>query len=424
MAKATITDMTMARSLTSRSDERPSGNIPRSKAWYAAWGTLLLGLCYAVLRVGIGIVAADVAPPVALTVAPDNAAALAAMSTRVMEPLTRDSMRRSADFARRAYLREPVSVTAIRQIGFATELEKGVSRARAVLRQSEKLSRRDFQTQLWLIEDAVNRGDVGGALQHYDVALRTSKRAPQVLFGPLTVATADPALIRPLAQTIGRQPPWGNAFLLQAASTSAAPRNMVRLISMLLAAGYPVTPLAIQSLEGRLIESGDYSAAWSLFVAAFPAARQTIIRNTNFQDMASEGMAFGWSFDVSGSATGIVIDDRQGRRLGFSAPVGTGGIVARQMLLLPPGTYRLSSNVVENNQAGDSAPAWQLRCVNKNDSLGTLPIPVVNGEARRVQALIPVAGCQAQWLELVLSATDDPDGISGAISNVNLWRVR
>ncbi|WP_322966087.1 tetratricopeptide repeat protein [Sphingomonas fuzhouensis] len=419
-----ITDMVMARSSAIRPDRGDADGASHGAVWYLGWGTLLLALCYAVLRVGLGIVAAATSPSFALKIAPDNAEALVGMSTQAMASLTPDGIRRSADFARRAYLREPVSAAALRQIGFAVEADGGPDRARPLLRQATALSRRDFETQLWLIEDAVNRGDVAEALRHYDVALRTSKRAPQILFGPLTVATSDPALISPLAQTIARQPPWGNTFLLQAASTSNAPGNMVRLISMLLAAGYPVTPLAIQSLEGRLIQAGDYKDAWALFAAAFPSARRDTIRNPRFQDMVSEGLAFGWSFDVDGSATGVVIDDRNGRRLGYNAPVGTGGIVARQMLLLPPGTYRLSSTVVSNNHAGDSAPVWRLRCVGQNENLGAMPLPVVTGAPQHVHALVTVAGCPAQWLELVLSATDDPDGIAGAVSDIDLGRVR
>ncbi len=391
---------------------------------YLAWGAILATLCYAVLRVGIGMVGANIAPTLALKVAPDNAAALVSMSSRSMQPLTLASMRVSADFADRAYRREPVSAAALRQLGFAAEVAGQQDRARHLIQQSALLSRRDFEGQLWLIQDAVNRGDVAEALRHYDVALRTSKRAPAVLFGPLTVATADSILLRPLARMLLRQPPWGNTFLLQAASTSTAPGNMVKLIAMLLSKGYPVTPLAIQSLEGRLIQTGDYDAAWTLFAVAYPPARRDTIRNPRFQDMASEGLAFGWSFDVSGSATSVVIDDGRGRRLSYSAPVGTGGIVARQMLLLPPGTYRLSSTVTENNHAGESAPVWRIRCVNQTEALGSLPLPIVTTEPKRVQALIGVNGCMAQWLEMVLAATDDPEGIAGAISDVNLSRVR
>lgn len=395
-----------------------------SVSWYLTWGAVLAALCYAVLRVGIGIAASGISPPLALRIAPDNAVALVGMSMQSIEPLTLDSVRRSAVFAQHAYRREPVSAAALRQIGFATEVEGGADRARPLLRQSEQLSKRDFEAQLWLIEDAVNRNDVAEALRHYDIALRTSKRAPPILFGSLTFATSDPELIAPLAQTIMQQPPWGNTFLLHAASTSTEPANMVRLISMLLKGGYPVTPLAIQSLEGRLIQANDYQNAWSLFVAAFPSSRRDIIRNPRFQDMTSEGLAFGWSFDISGSATSVVVDDENGRRLVYNAPVGTGGIVARQTLLLSSGTYRLSSTVVNNNHAADSAPVWRLRCVDGAQDLGTMRLPVVNGTPQRVQALVNVAGCQAQWLELVLSATDDPDGISGAVADVGLSRVR
>src|SRR3546814_1290750 len=61
-----------------------------------------------------------------------------------------------------------------------------------LLAYSQKLSRRDLRTQLMAIELAVAQGDISGALRHYDIALRTKKNAPELLFPVLTSALPDP----------------------------------------------------------------------------------------------------------------------------------------------------------------------------------------------------------------------------------------
>jgi hypothetical protein len=382
-----------------------------------AWLLVLIALCYAVLRVGIGSVAATRSPDLALKVAPDNAAALVAASTRSLESLEASRFGAAAEFARRAYVREPVSSAALRQLGAIADVRGRPDTARTLLRASERLSRRDLLGQLMLIEDAVQRGDVREALVHYDIALRVSARAPALLFGTLSAATADPAVAEPLTSLLARRPPWTNAFLLQAAAISPSPRNMARLIIKLLGTGFAVTPPALESLIGRLIQARDYAAAWAVYASVDPGARRDGVRDPAFTGATANDLPFNWTFNVSGSASGTLTDDAGGSRLVFDSPVGTGGVVARQMLLLPPGAYRLSAKVVANNAGQPNAPIWRLHCVSSADEVALLPLPLVRAAPRQVSSEFQVS-CAAQWLDLVLTATDDPEGVAGAVTNV------
>lgn len=395
------------------------GNLLR----YALWGLVFSLLCYAILRVGAGAVAGRSNSDAVLRIAPDNALALVSASTRATEALAPERLDEAAELARRAYVREPVSSGALRQLGLIAAAKGREDAARQLLQQSERLSQRDFLAQVLLIEDAVGREDVAAALHHYDVALRTSKRAASILFDPLTFATTDAAMIKPLAKLLVMQPPWGNFFLLHAASTSASPRNVANLMTLLLRSKYQVAPLAIQSLVGRLVQDKDYESAWLLFSALEPAARRDSLRDPRFQNASASGLPFDWSFDISGSGTGMLVDDAQGSRLAFAAPVGTGGVVARQLLLLRPGRYRLSTIVTGNNAGPGSSPVWRLRCIDEARDLATLSLPVVQNQEERVSREVNVAGCSAQWLELALTATDDSEGIAGAVTSVNIERV-
>ena len=63
----------------------------------------------------------------------------------------------------------------------------------ALFHFASSLSRRDVPTQLWLIEDAVRKNDIPGALSHYDAALRSSLASQQI-----SAATSSAAPMRPI----------------------------------------------------------------------------------------------------------------------------------------------------------------------------------------------------------------------------------
>src|SRR3546814_6235165 len=73
------------------------------------------------------------------------------------------------------------------------------------------------------IELAVAQGDISGALRHYDIALRTKKNAPELLFPVLTSALPDPAIRTELVKTLGGQPKWAAGFIHHAARSEVDP---------------------------------------------------------------------------------------------------------------------------------------------------------------------------------------------------------
>lgn len=386
----------------------------------------LLVASYAVVRVGFAARLADQQPAAALRLAPNNAAARATQAMLAFSASPQRAKIASAESdARRAYMREPISPEALRTLGFAAESKGQLGRARALLAASEQVSKRDLLGQIWLIEDAVRRGQVAEALNHYDIALRGSKLAPDILFGPLTAATADGTLIGPMAKTLSGRPAWGNFFLLRAASTSTSPRNVAQLIQILLRNGTGVVPLAVQSLMGRLVLADDYASAWRLYAAGHPGAAPDRVRDPDFAEAPVEPTAFDWSLQQDASVAGSVTSDRAGSRLSFHAAVGTGGTVARQLLLLPPGSRNvLSFRVMGTNAKAEDKPFWQVVCARDEREIARSSLPASEAWlAIRSRPFSVPAGCVAQWLQLVLVSTDSPEGVHGAAGHVGIRRL-
>src|SRR5690606_1446045 len=102
--------------------------------------------------------------------------------------------------AREALRQDPTSVDALAVLGLQAELKNDAAQARKVFGYSRELSRRELRAQIWAIEESVRRGDIAEALHHYDMALRTSVRAQELLFPILAAALEEPSIRSALLQ--------------------------------------------------------------------------------------------------------------------------------------------------------------------------------------------------------------------------------
>jgi hypothetical protein len=158
-----------------------------------------------------------------------------------------------------------------------------------------------------------------------------------------------------------------------------------------------------ERLLNSLIDAGRYSqalATWTRF-SPIPDRRQKLAGPT-FETRALP--PFGWTF-ASGTA-------------GFAEAAGSGRlhviyygrdnlVLARQLLVLKPGTYRLSTRMSGGSPAAKSI-AWTVRCLPSSNEIANAGVAgAKNGELVATFA-IPPAGCMAQQLELTGTALELP----------------
>jgi hypothetical protein len=104
------------------------------------------------------------------------------------------SQSRAAKLADLALRQDPTAVDALSVLGLQAQLRRDLSRAQNLFGYSLALSRRDLRARIWAIEEAVQRGDINGALMNYDIALRTSRDAVDTLFPVLSSALKEPKI--------------------------------------------------------------------------------------------------------------------------------------------------------------------------------------------------------------------------------------
>jgi hypothetical protein len=157
----------------------------------------------------------------------------------------------------------------------------------------------------------------------------------------------------------------------------------------------------VQPLLTGLIAGGRYDRAlsiWGKVSKRSPTANA--IYDGGFAD-AEAPPPFNW--ELMSSAVGLA-ERQPGGRLHVIFHGRQDGLLARQLLLLSPGRYRLSMSVAADMERG-KALNWSLRCSNAQ-----APFSGISLDALRKQAwtLTVPSDCGAQWLEL--------SGVSGDVA--------
>lgn len=351
------------------------------------------------------------APETALQVAPWNAQAAGRLSQQLLvtEPNNRLRAGRLADQALR---RDPTIVMAVVTRGALQEAEKRPDLALRSFTYAEWLSRRNLAVELWWIEYGVARGDVAFALRHYDIALRAIKQAPDILFPILSAAVSQADVRQELVTAFRREPAWKDRFLEWLIGNGVNNRGAAALFREMGKAGRRPDPSLAGRLERGLAEAGDFDTAWEVYRQTHPRAVRHATRDDDFGSAGMSTSPFDW--DVVDEQGAAAISSLGGdHALTFATVPTSGGVLARQLQLLPAGRYRLTSDVSMEGEGSAPRPYWTLRCFDGRE-LGRVTLRGGNG------ILAVPADCPAQWLTFAVDAGDAIEGARGVVRSVSL----
>ncbi|HET8750302.1 MAG TPA: hypothetical protein VFM42_06135 [Sphingomicrobium sp.] len=168
-------------------------------------------------------------------------------------------------------------------------------------------------------------------------------------------------------------------------------------------------------LLGSLVDAGDYVRARAIWAAISGVAigPRTLIYDASFE--ASDAPPpFNWS--LTSSTVGLA--EREGGGLHVLFYGQNDGVLARQLLLLPPGSYRLRFTLGDGGVHPESL-SWSIRCDKSASALSSAGIDATTprGWSFRVPP-----DCPAQWLELTGRSEDISQQSDVTIGGLKLER--
>ncbi|MCD2317579.1 hypothetical protein LQ954_15630 [Sphingomonas sp. IC-11] len=326
--------------------------------------------------------------------------------------------------ALKALRQDATAVKAVITLGLQAQSRNDTAQARRLFAYAQRLSRRELQTQLWLIVDEASRNNVPGALHQYDIALRTSKSAPDVLFPTLASAIADPAVRTSTVATLARKPIWGAPFIVFVANSGDNPLAVADLLLRTARRGVRVPDEPSAVIINRLIHADAADAAWRYYTAIRPGAKREVSRDPNFAAVFERPTAFDWTAVNENNISASLQSSPEGGALTFSVAPGAGGVLVQQTQMLPSGTYRLHGKGSEIEQPQQSLPYWVLNCRNGAE-LGRVAVPnsADKGGVFTGQFTVP-PNCPVQTLALIARPSDEITGLSGQIVQARLEPIK
>jgi hypothetical protein len=328
---------------------------------------------------------------------------------------------RAARIAAQALADEPLNAKALAVLAMNTQLENKTPQARRLFIHSDALSRRELVTRLWLIEDAVARENIPEALRQYDIALRTSRGASDILFPVLASAIADPAVAKALGNTLSTRPPWSEAFFNFLPSSKAAPYISAQFFARLADRGVSVPDYAQMTIVDALVSAGKLEEGWNYYASLRKGAFRNRSRDPRFSAQLTTPSTFDWMPMTSVDGVSASIQSmREGGIFEFAVPPTVGGVVLQQSQVLPAGRYRLEGISDRIEQVKDARPYWQVACSEGHEA-GRVELPNSNENDGRFSGEITVgANCPFQRLRLVVRPSSEIGGAAGQIRFVQL----
>lgn len=294
----------------------------------------------------------------------------------------------------------------------------------AAIRFLEEARRRDPRmrpARLLLFELYIRAGRTRDAVGELAVLGRLMDgELGDLLAEELTLLAMDPGARPDLSRALGHDPLM-DQILTRLVARGASTDIILSLARPRLASYSLSSPPAWQHqlVESR-IAAGDFENAqtlWRMFNRLSLAPDQ--IYNPPFGPHGPTP-PFGWDLKADDSGVAEATADGALDVVYF----GRGDAeLARRIVLLRPGTYRLQLIASSNDQAGGSHLAWRVACAASGTALADLSLDrLASGPARLAAAFNVPNGCGALWLRLVGEAGDFPTRRELRISNFTVTR--
>lgn len=325
----------------------------------------------------------------------------------------------AARLAVKALQRAPLNAPALTTYGLAMDTLHQPAIANRAMTLAGQRSWRDLITQLWLFRRDVLASDFTDAFNHADALMRRVPSPPIPLLRILAVAARNPNAIGPLVDRLSLNPGWREKFFIYLCAYEHPPATDVagQLLTRLAAGPSHPTDLETGFYLASLAAQGQYQQAEQAWRQLTPGARgDTYVHNGNFERPART-TPFDWwlTSGLGWSATIAEAPGGHGKALRIDYAGDSKPLPLRQLIVLPPGGYRLSGRMLNGGENPVRGFSWRVICAGGSDPLAIADQP--QGPAGQwlpfsAEFSVPAAKCPAQLLDLNVAAGDLPNAVT------------
>lgn len=321
----------------------------------------------------------------------------------------------------------PLSARSLWLIGQGFAAQKRPDAALRVMARAEKVTRRDAAVQLWLGDNKLRKGEIGAALRHYDLIIRTEPAAGGEVVNRLAAVMTAKEGRRYLQPYVRADNEWLPALL--AAGVERLPRaepvGRLFLERKAKAPNLPALEPTYARLVLRLVDEGAHDVALQLY-PLLPRGNQAALANVS-------GVAggkpltgyppFTWHFPDGApqGATLVGLDDG-GSGIEFFGASGTVGIAAAK-LITPGATTGLRWQVQQRSPNLQSSATWVATCLSgrsKGQSRSSIDLLAKATPERKMLTMQMPGDCDLVRLEMRVAGGIGRDPASLIVSHLGL----
>ena len=379
-------------------------------------GALLAALCFRVAVVEV----LPAASPGIRQFAPhdpdvvlDNAATAHVTQHGILSASTLDAVRRAAAAA-------PLDGRAFLVLGHQQLLDREPVRAVATLEAGQRLDPRNRVIHLLLLDRYLRTGRYADAAAQFSVSARLVGSADTAIAQAMAQMSLIPETRDAMRRTLRTDPGLEEQVLTALARSNAAPSAIFALASSTALRDAGGTESWGPVLVDRLVDQGRYAdarAVWQHIYRLPDATLAAPLFDAGLRKLPG-APPFNWTLVASGLGaadmrSGTLAIDYYGRDT---------GMLAGQLLVLKPGSYRFAFTVEGSKVAAGPSLTWTLRCAAPKGDPGPDLMNVVvsaTGTPHRETANFTVpANCPAQRLTLTGNAGEFPTPMSVTIRDL------
>jgi hypothetical protein len=317
--------------------------------------------------------------------------------------------------------RDPLGDEALLVAALGSGSEGRYSEASRLLELARKRDPRNEITRIMLLEVYLRQARAREVVTETAVLERLSPGATQTLL-PLIVGFAQNASTRAAATRAIEGSTLDYPVMRALAELQVDPALIMSLRASMTAEQLR-DDSAMQQVNGLIdpyLRAGKWSEAAQLWGYFYKRQPGELGRVTDPKFSGSPGPPFGWQFTRTDG--GLAEESDEGLQIVHFGRKGW--VVARQALMLKPGTYRLSYKL------GREAPnlpdlAWRIDCATSGTTLLDLPFKRENflGISVTDRFTVPSDACEAQWVALAARVGDTTETGSVVIRSVDIsWQ--